>query len=62
MEVSYPSLLFYLHRADHAGPLFLIPGLLIAMYVTGLSLLAEQKIEMKRYLLNKRREEGGWGL
>lgn len=32
------------------------------MYVTGISLLAEQKIEMKRYLLNKRRKEGGWGL
>lgn len=44
------------------GPLFLIPGLIIALYVTGQSLRKEQAIEMRRYLFNKRRKEGGWGL
>ncbi|KAJ9100955.1 hypothetical protein QFC19_005351 [Naganishia cerealis] len=45
-----------------SGPLFLIPGLVIGMYVMGVSLRPEQKIEMIRYLLRKRRKEGGWGL
>ncbi|KAJ9116367.1 hypothetical protein QFC22_004808 [Naganishia vaughanmartiniae] len=46
----------------YGGPLFLIPGLVIGMYVMGISLRPEQKIEMIRYLLRKRRKEGGWGL
>jgi len=44
------------------GPLFLLPGLVIAMHVTGQSFRPEQVIEMRRYLLNIRRKEGGWGL
>ncbi|KAJ9099208.1 hypothetical protein QFC21_004088 [Naganishia friedmannii] len=32
------------------------------MYVMGISLRPEQKPEMIRYLLRKRRKEGGWGL
>ncbi|OWT40004.1 lanosterol synthase [Cryptococcus neoformans Bt1] len=47
---------------EYGGPLFLIPGLIIALYVTGQSLRHEQAIEMRRYLFNKRRKEGGWGL
>lgn len=46
----------------HLGPLFVLPGLIIAMSVTGVSLRAEQKTEIIRYLFNKRRSEGGWGL
>lgn len=48
--------------ADQIGPLFLLPGLVIAMYVTGQSFKPEQITEMRRYLLNVRRKEGGWGL
>jgi lanosterol synthase len=44
------------------GPLFLIPGLVIALHVCGRTLRPEQVIEMRRYLLSKRRKEGGWGL
>ncbi|WWD18426.1 hypothetical protein CI109_102876 [Kwoniella shandongensis] len=47
---------------EYGGPLFLIPGLVIAMSVCGQSFTAEQSTELKRYLLNKRRKEGGWGL
>jgi lanosterol synthase len=42
--------------------MFVLPGLTIAMYVTGTSLRPEQKSEMVRYLFNKRHPEGGWGL
>jgi len=49
--------------SDHyIGPLFLTPGLVIAMHVTGQTFRPEQKIELRRYILNKRRPEGGWGL
>jgi lanosterol synthase len=43
------------------GPLFLIPGLIIAMYVCGEEFTPEQGIELRRYILNKRRDRG-WGL
>ena len=46
----------------NTGPLFLLPGLIIALHVTGQTLTNEQNIEIRRYLLNKRRPEGGWGL
>ena len=47
--------------ADSIGPLFLIPGIVIAMSVTGQAFTPEQSIELRRYILNKRRD-GGWGL
>ncbi|WWC70811.1 uncharacterized protein I206_104763 [Kwoniella pini CBS 10737] len=47
---------------EYGGPLFLLPGLIIALNVCGQKLLKEQEIEISRYLLNKRRPEGGWGL
>ncbi|ODO05233.1 lanosterol synthase [Cryptococcus wingfieldii CBS 7118] len=47
---------------EYGGPLFLIPGLVVALYVTGQSLRPEQQLEMRRYVLGKRRKEGGWGL
>ena len=43
------------------GPLFLIPGLVIAMHVVGQPFTPEQSLELRRYVLNKRRD-GGWGL
>jgi len=50
-----------LSKADYVGPLFLIPGIVIAMSVTGQAFTPEQSIELRRYILNKRRD-GGWGL
>jgi hypothetical protein len=32
------------------------------MHVCGRTFKHEEKIEMIRYILNKRRPEGGWGL
>ena len=52
----------YQNDAEAIGPLFLTPGLVIAMHVTGQAFRPEQVIELRRYLLVKRREEGGWGL
>ncbi|ORY28503.1 terpenoid cyclases/protein prenyltransferase alpha-alpha toroid [Naematelia encephala] len=47
---------------EYGGPLFLLPGLIIALQVTGQTLTVEESLEIRRYLLNKRRKEGGWGL
>ncbi|RXK41597.1 lanosterol synthase [Tremella mesenterica] len=47
---------------EYGGPLFLTPGLVIAMSVTKNSFTHEQKVELRRYLFSKRRPEGGWGL
>ncbi|WVR06302.1 hypothetical protein IAU60_003332 [Kwoniella sp. DSM 27419] len=47
---------------EYGGPLFLTPGLVIAMHVCGRQFTSEQSAEMIRYLINKRRPEGGWGL
>lgn len=45
--------------------MFLMPGLLIACYVTGvlnLVLTQHHKAEMRRYLCNHQNEDGGYGL
>ncbi len=47
---------------EYGGPLFLIPGLVIGLYVMGYTLKEAERIEMRRYLMRRRREEGGWGL
>lgn len=49
-------------QADIAGPLFLTPGLIIALEAVGYKLQEEKKAELKRYLFNKLRPEMGWGL
>lgn len=47
---------------DYGGPLFLLPGLVIAAYVTETPFpLAHQEL-MKRYMLNHQNSDGGWGL
>ena len=51
--------------ADYGGPMFLMPGLLITCYVTGVLdsvLTPEHKREMIRYLENHQNEDGGIGL
>nr|WQY91015.1 OSC6 [Euphorbia humifusa] len=50
---------------DYGGPMFLMPGLVIALYVTGALnavLSEEHKKEMCRYLYNHQNRDGGWGL
>ncbi|MDP2436605.1 MAG: terpene cyclase/mutase family protein [archaeon] len=47
---------------DYGGPMFLMPGLLIACHVTGTVLPSEQRAEMIRYLKTLQRKDGGWGL
>ena len=50
---------------DYGGPLFLMPGLLIVLYMTGEmdQVLSEHhKKEILRYLLNHQRADGGYGL
>lgn len=52
--------------AVHTGPNFLIPGLLITLYVTNTPIPQEWKIEISRYLANIQRKGGladdGWGM
>ncbi|ELR10814.1 cycloartenol synthase [Acanthamoeba castellanii str. Neff] len=47
---------------DYGGPMFLMPGLLIACHVTGVELPRPVQIEMVRYLTNRQNADGGWGL
>lgn len=50
---------------DYGGPMFLMPGLVIACYVTGVlgTMLSEQhQAEMVRYLRNHQNQDGGYGL
>nr|K7NBZ9.1 RecName: Full=Cucurbitadienol synthase; Short=SgCbQ [Siraitia grosvenorii]AEM42982.1 cucurbitadienol synthase [Siraitia grosvenorii]AUC64917.1 cucurbitadienol synthase [Siraitia grosvenorii]WCF76099.1 oxidosqualene cyclase [synthetic construct] len=51
--------------SDLGGPMFLLPGLVIALYVTGVlnSVLSKHhRQEMCRYVYNHQNEDGGWGL
>lgn len=54
------------HLVPSAGPLFLLPGIVFALYITKTPIPEEWKIEMARYLANKQRDNGpgdeGWGL
>ncbi|XP_019438760.1 PREDICTED: probable oxidosqualene cyclase [Lupinus angustifolius] len=50
---------------DYGGPLFLLPALVIGLYVTGALntiLNIEHRREMKRYLFTHQNIDGGWGL
>ena len=50
---------------DYGGPMFLMPGLIITCYVTGVldsALSPEHKREMIRYLRNHQNRDGGFGL
>ncbi len=50
---------------DYGGPMFLMPGMLIALYTTGkLSavLSPQHRHEMVRYLVNHQNSDGGYGL
>jgi len=50
---------------DYGGPMFLMPGMVIACYVTGTMdevLGQAQRHEMVRYVLNHQNPDGGYGL
>ncbi|KAI0239333.1 Lanosterol synthase (Oxidosqualene--lanosterol cyclase) [Massospora cicadina] len=47
---------------EYGGPLFLLPGFVIAHYVTGFAIPDPVRIEIIRYLCNSRNSDGGWGL
>lgn len=43
--------------------MFLLPGVVIASYVTGMPFREEERIEIIRYLINLAHpDDGGWGL
>ena len=49
--------------ADDGGPMFLLPGLVIGSYVTGMTFKSEERMEMIRYLMNRAHpDDGGWGV
>ncbi|CAN6195318.1 unnamed protein product [Urochloa humidicola] len=50
---------------DYGGPMFLMPGLIITLYVSGALntvLSLQHQKEIHRYLYNHQNEDGGWGL
>lgn len=47
---------------DYGGPMFLLPGLVIASYITESPLPEPHTTLIKRYMLNHQNADGGWGL
>jgi len=48
---------------DYGGPMFLLPGLVIACYVTGIDLGEARRSAMLRYIMVHQQEvDGGWGM
>ncbi|KAL1914568.1 uncharacterized protein VTP21DRAFT_8193 [Calcarisporiella thermophila] len=47
---------------EYGGPEFLIPGLVISYYVCETPIPEPEKLELKRYLINTARSDGGWGI
>ncbi|PPQ66646.1 hypothetical protein CVT26_009400 [Gymnopilus dilepis] len=48
---------------EYGGPMFLLPGLVIGSYVTGMTFTREERLEMIRYLMNRAHpDDGGWGI
>ncbi|PKA53444.1 Cycloartenol Synthase [Apostasia shenzhenica] len=50
--------------ADFGSPMFLMPGLIITLYITGalnIVLSPEHQREIRRFLYNHQNEDGGWG-
>lgn len=48
--------------ADYGGPLFLLPGLIFASYITNTPFKEEERLLMSQYIKNHQNEDGGWGL
>ncbi|MGY6275426.1 terpene cyclase/mutase family protein [Methylomonas sp. MgM2] len=47
---------------DYGGPLFLLPGLLIASYISDTPFPKAHREMMKIYILNHQNGDGGWGM
>lgn len=47
---------------DYGGPLFLLPGLLIASYMTDTPFPKAHREMMKLYLFNHQNQDAGWGM
>jgi squalene/oxidosqualene cyclase-like protein len=47
---------------DYGGPLFLLPGLLIASYLSDTPFPKAHREMMKRYLFNHQNPDAGWGM
>ncbi|WFC99016.1 Sad1-interacting factor 3 [Malassezia yamatoensis] len=48
---------------EYGGPMFLLPGLIIGMYATKTPIPEPWRIEIARYLWNRRSpSDGGWGM
>ena len=47
---------------DYGGPLFLLPGLLIASYISNTPLPKAHREMMKLYLFNHQNKDAGWGM
>lgn len=48
---------------EYGGPMFLMPGIIIAMYVTSTKFPIGYNIEMIKYLKSRANsDDGGWGL
>jgi lanosterol synthase len=71
LEAARNGYKFYKHlqsedghwSGEYGGPMFLMPGLVIGSYVSGMTFKQEEKLEMIRYLLNHAHpEDGGWGM
>ncbi|WFD36580.1 lanosterol synthase [Malassezia cuniculi] len=70
LEAAENGMRFYKHlqssdghfAGEYGGPLFLLPGLVIGMYVTQTPIPEEWRIEIARYLWNRVNADGGWGL
>ncbi|KAL5547396.1 hypothetical protein UlMin_007083 [Ulmus minor] len=51
--------------AENAGPLFFVPPLVMALYITGhlnSVFTSEHRKEILRYIYNHQNQDGGWGL
>ncbi|CCE22463.1 terpene cyclase/mutase family protein [Methylotuvimicrobium alcaliphilum] len=47
---------------DYGGPLFLLPGLLIASYISGTPFPKAHREMMKLYIFNHQNPDAGWGM
>ena len=48
---------------EDAGPMFLLPGLVIGSYVSGMGFTTVERLEIIRYLMSHvNAEDGGWGM
>lgn len=47
---------------DYGGPLFLLPGLLIASYISGTPFPRAHREMMKLYIFNHQNQDAGWGM